>query len=84
MAKILLGNISVTALLDTGSCVSVMAESFYRENFSHINIQPVGDILHIECADGKNLPYDGYIEIEYRIDGLIGATVVPVAVGQVF
>ena len=27
---------------------------------------------------------DGYIEIEYRIDGLIGATVVPVAVGHVF
>ena len=27
---------------------------------------------------------DGYIEIEYRIDGLIGATVVPVAVGRVF
>ena len=27
---------------------------------------------------------DGYIDIEYRIDGLIGARVVPVTVWQVF
>jgi len=50
--------------LDTGSCVSVLSESFYKEHFSDIHIQALDDLIRIECADGQILPYLGYIEVE--------------------
>lgn len=64
---ILLGNRPARALLDTGSCVSIVAESFYQEHLSHREIRPVDEILNIECADGQSLPYKGYIETEIRV-----------------
>ena len=66
------------ALLDTGSYVRFVSESFHREYLGNIEIKPVGNILNIECADGKNLPYIGYIETEINIDnGLPGAKPLP-------
>ena len=55
------GNYS-TALIDTGSCVSTVCESYYKQCLSFCQIQPVDRILKIECADGKHLPYLGFIE----------------------
>ena len=60
-ANIEINHIRTTALLDTGSCVSIISKAFYDENFSQINIQPLNEIIHIECADGNTLPYVGYI-----------------------
>ena len=62
--NIIVNNIPATALLDTGSCVSVLSDSFYKEHFSDIDIQALGDLIRIECADGQLLPYLGYIEVE--------------------
>jgi len=50
--------------LDTGSCVSVLSDSFYKEHFSDIDIQALDYLIRIECADGQRLPYLGYIEVE--------------------
>ena len=61
-------NIPTTALLDTGSCVSVISNSFYTEHLSNIEILPINQILKIECADGQQLPYLGYIETELFIE----------------
>ena len=55
--KVLINNIDVNALLDTGSCVSAMSKTFYEENLAHIEIKPLNRILKIECADGNTLPY---------------------------
>ena len=44
--------------------MSVVSQSFYNDNLSQITIQPLTNILNIECADGNNLPYTGYIEVE--------------------
>ena len=57
-----------TALLDTGSCVSVIGSGFYQEHLKDIEILPLNQILQIECADGQQLPYLGYIEAELEID----------------
>ena len=62
--NIFVNSICTKALLDTGSCVSVVSQSFYNDNLSQITIQPLTHILNIECADGNNLPYTGYIEVE--------------------
>ena len=64
---IVIGNQPTQALLDTGSCVSVMSEAFYKEHLSENKLKPVGEILNIECADGENLPYNGYIDTEINV-----------------
>ena len=65
------------ALLDTGSTVSTVSESFYRQALSAKSIQPLGELLHIEGAAGQSLPYAGYIELQvgtrhldHTVDGL--------------
>ena len=65
--EILIGKIPARCLLDTGSCVSVIAESFYKDNFKDVPLQPVGQLINIECADGEKLPYKGYIETEISV-----------------
>jgi len=60
-AKVTLNNIELEALLDTGSCVSVISKTCHQEKFINIPIQPLKDIIKIECADGGKLPYEGYI-----------------------
>lgn len=66
--EIHLNKIPVNALLDTGSCVSVVSEAFYKEHLSNEPINPIGDVLNIECADGNSLPYRGYIEAEITVN----------------
>ena len=57
-----------TALLDTGSCVSVVSQKFYEEKLKDTTkLQPMTEILNIECADGQKLPYLGYIETDLVI-----------------
>ena len=61
-ANVIVGGKYCTALIDTGSCVSTICESYYKQFLSFCQIQPVDRILRIECADGKHLPYLGFIE----------------------
>lgn len=58
------------ALLDTGSVVSVISESFYKDHLLDTELQPLQEILRIECADGEDLPYLGYIIAELDLEGL--------------
>ena len=60
----------VTALCDTGSCVSTCSEKFFNENFKHKDLQSLDSILNIECADGSQLPYKGYIEADLDTIGI--------------
>ena len=64
----------VKALLDTGSSVSVVSQSFYNKNLSQVQLRPLTEILYIECANGNLLPYSGYIEVEINtIEGIQGS-----------
>ena len=56
-------------LLDTGSTVSTISESFYRQNLSTTPMESLTYLLNIECADGKQLPYLGYIETDLQLPG---------------
>jgi len=67
-AKVTLNNIELEALLDTGSCVSVISKTCYREMFTNSPIQPLKDTINIECADGGKLPYEGYMELELTLE----------------
>ncbi len=70
--KIVLGGKDCAALLDTGSTVSTISSSFYHENFAEITLQPLDEILHIECAGGSLLPYAGFIETSVQVPELGG------------
>ncbi|XP_076101165.1 uncharacterized protein LOC143070948 [Mytilus galloprovincialis] len=61
--------IPATALLDTGSTVSTVSESFHRQYLPDHTIQTLNRILHIECADGEDLPYHGYITVDLELPG---------------
>lgn len=42
-----------------------------NEHFSNFKIEPLKAFINIECADGEQLPYEGYINLSIRIrDGL--------------
>ena len=68
--KILLLDINTKALIDTGSTVSTLSHTFYRAQLSHLELKPLHSLLNIECADGKQLPYEGYIETDIYINVL--------------
>lgn len=62
-----INGLETKALIDTGSTVSTISKKLYLDHLQDIPIQEIGSLLHIECADGKHLPYDGYITTEIQI-----------------
>lgn len=55
-AEVLVNNIPVRCLLDTGSTVSTVSQKWYNTHLSDVPIKSLDTILEIECADGQNLP----------------------------
>ena len=68
-SDVIVNNISTKALLDTGSTVSTVSEHFYKNKLTDVVLNPLDVILKIECADGQQLPYLGYIEVEIEAIG---------------
>ena len=68
--NILLNGKEISALLDTGSTVSTISESYYSKHLaSTILLKSFDNILDIECAGGTPLPYKGYIEANIKMPG---------------
>lgn len=71
-------------LVDTGSMVTTVGESFYRQHLSHIAITSMDNLLKIEGATGHEVPYLGYIEapVSSKQDctGLCMETTIPILV----
>jgi hypothetical protein len=63
-------DIETRALLDTGSTVSTINEAFYRRHFPDIPLQSLDFALSVECADGLELPYLGYIALDLQVIGV--------------
>ena len=68
--EVFINHISANALLDTGSTVSCMSKSFFTNHFNSSQLQPLQNLIHIECADGNPLPYIGYVEAELQVPKL--------------
>lgn len=51
-----------SCLLDTGSQVTTISQSFYEEKLSHLPVHSLNDLLEVEGANGQNVPYLGFIE----------------------
>lgn len=62
--------VHASALLDTGATVSTISEAYLQENLPHLPVCQLDRFLRVECADGEQLPYRGYIEATIQFDGL--------------
>lgn len=54
--------IQCESILDTGSQVTTISETFHSSYLSSLPIQPIQALLEIEGAAGQNVPYIGYVE----------------------
>lgn len=53
-------------LLDTGSQVTTVAQSFYNNCLCDQPIHPIDQLLAVEGANGQLVPYLGYVEVSKR------------------
>lgn len=65
-AQVTIGNKDCRCLLDSGSQVTTIPNSFYLENLSHLPINSLNDLLEVEGANGQSVPYLGYVEATIR------------------
>ena len=66
-ASVCVGDAQCLGLLDTGSTVSTVSNQFYQDHLQELVLQPVEEILRIECAGGQHLPYLGFIEADVSV-----------------
>ena len=74
-ANVHVNGVSTVALLDTGSSVSTISQSFYETHLKEIPLQPITDLVSIECADGRPLPYHGFVSCPVHVDGISDRTI---------
>ncbi|KAL1007184.1 hypothetical protein UPYG_G00083180 [Umbra pygmaea] len=67
-----IGGVSATCLLDTGSQVSTITESFFREHLSGADDDMLSTAgwLKITAANGLDIPYLGYLELDVETMGM--------------
>lgn len=66
-SSIYINGVKTSALLDTGSTVSTVSHTFYEQHLKHIQLEPLENIINIECADGNPLPYHGFIDVTIQV-----------------
>ena len=74
-ANVHVNGVSTVALLDTGSSVTTISQSFYETHLKEIPLQPITDLVSIECADGRPLPYHGFVSCPIHVDGISDRTI---------
>ena len=64
-ANVQIEGVSTNTLLDTGSCVSTISQTFFEQNLAHLELHDIGNLLKVECADGQSLLYSGYVKVDF-------------------
>lgn len=70
---VVIGGVSVPCLLDTGSMVSTVAESFFLKQFMPWGPERLQSChwLQLKAANGLPIPYVGYLELEVVLCGKV-------------
>ena len=66
--------VNVTGLVDSGSQVTVIAESFYRNNLSHHPLEQLTPAIDIVGAGGQAVPYLGVVAVTLALPKEVGGT----------
>ena len=67
VAQIHIEGISVTALLDTGAQISFISEKYARKR--GYSIQPIKKLVDFRGANGIEIDYTGYVEVNLQVPG---------------
>lgn len=67
---VIINDVCCKGLLDTGSTVSLIGYSFFKR--LNLELLPLQNIIHIECAGGETLKYIGYVEVEMSVPSIEG------------
>lgn len=73
MADIKIGGVPIACLVDTGSMVSTITESFFKAHFQvqgHDQLRSCG-WLQLRAANGLDIPYRGYLELDIEVLGKV-------------
>lgn len=62
-AQVRIADENCSCLLDTGSQVTTVPESFYKQKLSSHDIKSLNNLLEVEGAAGQAVPFLGYIEL---------------------
>lgn len=65
-ANIKVNGIDCNSLLDTGSQVTTVSQSFYNLHLLNQTMHPVSDILEVEGATGDLVPYAGCVQLNIQ------------------
>lgn len=63
-----MGDVTVPCLIDTGSMVTTITESFFQEHFHHLQKKDCR-WLGLNAANGLDIPYIGYLELDVGVLG---------------
>lgn len=67
--KVSLGGVQINCLLDTGSMVTTVTESFFLKHFKEV--PQSCRWLQLKAANGLEIPYVGYVELDVEVFGKI-------------
>ena len=71
--KVCINNIETSALLDSGSQVTVIAEHFYKTYLSHLPLRDLNFPFTVTGAGGHDVPYLGVTLIDCKLpDSVVG------------
>ncbi len=67
-----LAGVEVECLVDTGSMVTLVSETFYRQKLESIcgGVQGGRKMLTLLGANGLEIPYLGYLELDVQVEGV--------------
>ena len=70
--KATMAGVDVDCLMDTGSQVSLVSESFFKEHIQSAtcNLMSAHNWLTIRAVDGLEVPYLGYFETDIVVSGV--------------
>ena len=76
-----LNDAKVTALWDTGAQVSIITENFLKQQLPDLNIRDINELLGVDsdlnltAANGTTIPYKGWVEARFQLNGERGQEV---------
>lgn len=73
MVQCHIDNVPVEALWDTGAQASLINNDWRKQHLPHSSVRPLSELLGEEplvalAANGSEIPYDGWVEIEFYLD----------------
>ena len=71
----------IGALWDTGAQVSIVSEHFLEQNFPDTNLRNIAELidcqLNVSAANGTQIPYIGWAEIQFELENNQAPIIVP-------